>query len=1084
MDSSANKDLVRRRRITCVAVVAGVIVFYILARHCSWHGTNEGHALTELATTLVAALVGFLALVRFYSKKLNTVLFLGAGFLGATLLDGYHALVSASVFKEFFPSPPPSLIPWSGFSSRLFLAVLLWLSWAFWKREQRLGPAGTVKERQVYLIVAAWVAACFSFFALVPLPLAYGHVPLFHRPQELIPALFFLFAAAGYWRKQEWKRDVFEFWLLLAILLCVAQSLFMSTSESLYDAMYVASHLLKIFGYLGTLIGLLCAVYYLFVMEETVLAERTVKLRSEINERKRAEEDGRELLRREQVALQKIREERSFADAILESAPMICVIFNDRGRPLRWNRRFEQVLGYSTNRIPQLNILDTVAEPYRSAMQAKLQEASSKGSSLSEACLITKNNPSVPYLLTAVRVVLEGQSCFAGVALDISETKKTEERLQLQAAALNSAANAIVVTNAQGVIQWVNPAFTRLTGYELEEAVGQNPRILKSGKHDQAFYQNLWTTVLAGKTWHSEVTNRKKSGELYVEEMTIAPVRSAAGEIIHFVAIKQDVTERKRAQVELTQAKELAEAANRAKSEFLANMSHELRTPLNGMMGMTELALQTELTAEQREYLTLSKCSAETLLALINEILDFSKIEAGKMDFEAVDFNLRGSLETCLKSLSQRAHEKGLELNGEIAPRVPEMLNGDPCRLRQIVVNLVGNAIKFTEEGEVTLAVDVERSQTDSVVLHFQVRDTGIGIPENRREAIFDAFAQADGSTTRRYGGSGLGLTISRRLVEMFRGRIWLESNVGRGSTFHFTVQLRCAIASAFRPSLRAAELQDVPVLIVDDNHTNRRILEVMLAEWKMKLTSVDGAGSALRQIWHAAESGNPYRLILIDARMPEVDGFTLIESLNQSHKLAAPAIIMLTSGGQCGDAARCRQLGVAGYLTKPVGRSELLEAILQVLGHRPQEPEQRQPLVTRHSIPEHCRQLRILLAEDNLINRRVAVRLLEKHGYTVEVTENGREAVDKMQLGHFDVVLMDVQMPEMDGFEATAAIRNVEKQSGNHVPIIAMTAHALVGDRERCLAAGMDGYISKPFKIEELLALMEKVPQLTMRTD
>ena len=560
--------------------------------------------------------------------------------------------------------------------------------------------------------------------------------------------------------------------------------------------------------------------------------------------------------------------------------------------------------------------------------------------------------------------------------------------------------------------------------------------------------------------------------------MTIAPVMSASGEITNFVAIKQDATDRKRMEAEMMRAKELAESANRAKSEFLANMSHELRTPLNGMLGMTELALDTGLTTEQREYLTMAKSSADALLGLINDILDFSKIEAGKLEFEAIEFELRNNLEATLKTLAPRAHEKGLELNCEIGPEVPELLVGDPTRLRQVVVNLVGNAIKFTEQGQVTVNVRVESTETEQAVLRFDVADTGIGIPADRQQQIFEAFVQGDGSTTRRYGGSGLGLAVSRRLVEMFGGRVWLESDPGKGSTFHFTARF----GAVKRPSMPAlpslAKLEGLPVLVVDDNATNRRILEQMLRGWRLKPTLAEDGRSALRCLKEAAEAGRPFPLALVDSIMPEVDGCTLVRQIKDDPRLAAARIIMLSSGGLHGDAARCRAMGVVACLTKPTGHSELLNTILEAMGTEPEAAELAM-LVTRHRLREHRRGLRILLAEDNLVNRMLAVRMLEKHGYAVEVAMDGGEALRKYEAGQFDLVLMDVQMPEMDGFEATAAIRDMEKKNGGHVPIVAMTAHALTGDRERCLAAGMDGYISKPFRVEELLEEMERIAEI-----
>ncbi len=656
-------------------------------------------------------------------------------------------------------------------------------------------------------------------------------------------------------------------------------------------------------------------------------------------------------------------------------------------------------------------------------------------------------------------------------AIDLLAESEEKHRLILE-----NVHDGVYETDLAGNLTLVNAAFSRMFGFTEAELIGMNNRQYTDDENARRVYQAFNEVYRTGEpTALVDYEISRKDGEKRNVEVSVSLIRDSIGKAAGFRGTVRDATERKHAEAEMRKAKEAAEAATRAKSEFLANMSHEIRTPMNGVIGMTELALQTDLNDEQREYIEVVKASADSLLTIIDGILDFSKIEAGKLDISPIEFNLDDNLDETIHTLALKAHEKGLELICYAHPEAPRALVGDAGRLRQIIVNLVGNAVKFTEKGEILVLVRVESKTENEARLHFLISDTGIGIPEEKQQLVFAAFTQADGSTTRRYGGTGLGLAISAQLVEMMGGRIWVESAPGQGSTFHFTARFGLQRAHASPPPPAGlANLEGLRVLVVDDNATNRNILNEQLTGWRVKPTLTESGAGAIAALAQSALASDPFSLALVDYLMPEMDGLELAAVIRRDTRFDGVKLVMLTSGLRV-DAARCERAGIFDCLNKPLKRAELLDRILKAVGS---STAPRSRLNTGPSTVEDVRPLRILLGEDNQINQVLAVRLLEKHGHKVVVADTGRQVLAALDEGCFDIVLMDVQMPELDGLKAAEAIREKEKKAGGHIPIIAMTAAAMTGDRERCFEAGMDSYLSKPIQMKELLAAVRSLVQ------
>ena len=674
------------------------------------------------------------------------------------------------------------------------------------------------------------------------------------------------------------------------------------------------------------------------------------------------------------------------------------------------------------------------------------------------------------------------------LAKNVTERRRAEEALHSQRAILQSVIDhipcAVFWKDRASVYLGCNANSARDCGLlSPADVIGKTDYDLPWTKEEADFFTCCDREVMeTGRALiNIEEPQRRADGTQATLLTSKVPLRDSTGMVVGVVGIYTDITERKRMEIEMRRAKDAAEAASRAKSEFLANVSHEIRTPMNGILGMTELTLDTDLTSEQREYVGMVRTSAHALLVVINDLLDFSKIEAGKLELDATEFSLADTLGDALKSLSPRAHKKGVELILRVAPGTPDVLVGDAIRLRQVLLNLAGNAVKFTDRGEVFVQVERDPSMVSgdgqSVELLFKVRDTGVGIPADKQQAVFRAFEQADGSTTRKFGGTGLGLAISTRLVEKMEGRIWLKSEKGKGSTFYFTARFALLTDLPTISMSGPLRLRGLRVLVVDDNKHTRFVLRELMAGWNMRPEVVDGADQALACLSQAADQRDPFAAVLLDRHLGGRDAFTLAAAVRQHAALSDAAILMTESGEEPGDAARRTELRVDARLLKPCKPSELLSALVRVL--RPSRRDIAGPDLQSTPRPASVPRLRLLLAEDNAVNQRVTVEMLQRRGHVVEVVSSGVDALAALEQKSFDLVLMDLQMPGLDGLAATAAIRERERGTGRRLPVVALTAHAMKGDRDRCLAAGMDAYLDKPVDAQSLYRVVEGLTPL-----
>jgi len=770
-----------------------------------------------------------------------------------------------------------------------------------------------------------------------------------------------------------------------------------------------------------------------------------------------------------QLSSEEMTRQHAYLDGLLANAPVAISVVDGEGRIRGINPHFERLFGYRTEDAVGRDLNTLIVPKSEMPKASQLDRRVSRGDTvIAEVERRRKDGTLVPVRLSARRVQGVAEHDVFVMYEDISDSRRARDALTKLASIVETSADAIIGQTLDGTVMTWNAAAQRLFGYTLGEVQGKHIGLLAPPDKTGEVAAILERIRLGEHIEHFETVRVRKDGTTVPVSISISVTRDPTGRISGFSTIARDVREEVAARDALRQARDAAERLAHTRSAFLANMSHEIRTPLNAVLGLTELLLDTELAPEQRHSLALVQSAGETLLTLLNDILDLSKIEAEQVRLEAIPFGPPHLVETTIGLLTGRARQKRLEVLVDVAPNLPPMVIGDPTRLRQVLTNLVGNAIKFTETGEIVVTVEGGEIEEGRTHVRFAVRDTGIGIPPDKLETIFEEFGQADESTTRKYGGTGLGLTIARRLVHLMGGELAVTSTVGRGTEFTFSVPLQIAAGAIPDTAAAGSHLTGRRALVVDDSATNRRIVRGMLAGAGIQVGEADNGEAGLAALHAAQASGAPYDLVILDGQMPGLDGYGLAAAIRSSPPIASTRLLMLTSSGERGDGQRCRELGINGYLTKPASRTDLMDAVGVVLGMAAAAPL----VVTQHSIAESRRRLQILLAEDNVVNQEVAATILRKRGHEVDIVGDGRAAVEAAARKQYDAVLMDIQMPVMDGFAATKQIRSTD--AGRDLRIIALTAHALSGEREKCLANGMSDYLTKPFKAHELFALVE----------